>query len=94
MLVGLFCGLVYACFGFSRQAGADPVFAFTAGPLCFVRFVRGRLYVCDVRVHHWMFWGCCAPVAYLTSYANVCVFGVVMTLHGLSYEDRWVLDSI
>ena len=93
MLVGLILAMVYCLAGFDSQTGSDPVLAVSTPPLFggHLCLNRGRLYVCGIRVHHWMFWLCCLPAACVLAAWNTIAFAIVMVVHGLSYSDRFEL---
>jgi len=82
MWVGTVLGLAYALFGFGAQK-RPPRLAITIGP-----FRQGCLFIAGYHIHHWMVYG---PIWLLTPTSSLGGFALVMTLHGLSYPDAFVL---
>ena len=84
MWLGISVGVLYATLGFG-PCGTPARLNITWGP-----FQDGHLILADYHVHHWLIYGMIvAPVAAVTGCTNITSFAVVMTVHGLSYKDRF-----
>jgi len=85
MWVGIALALLYSTWGFG-DVGAPPRLSLTAGP-----FQNGHLIVRGYHIHHWMVYPFVALVAWHLRWFDVVSFSSTMTLHGLSYADRFEL---
>ena len=84
MLIGIVVGLLYTIFGFSGDIGIPPTLSPTLGPL-----TNGMIIIKNYHIHHWVIYMVLLIPSFIFELHEVFWFSCVMTMHGLSYTDRF-----
>ena len=97
LILGALLAVVYVriIFGPGHPVGEPPRYcAITVQPRGWpVRVRQGSLYVYDYRIHHWLVYLVCLPVVlWLQAYTGLG-WSLVLIVHGLWYDDRFVFKD-
>jgi hypothetical protein len=87
MIVGLFIGILYCRFMYRKQ-GENPYLNinYKFGPL---ELKNGMIFYNNFHIHHWMIGLFMLPFTQYFKYNQTKWFFMTLTLHGLSYSDRF-----